>query len=128
MSEFFKIDQVSSGWFEGVVTDKSKSIYFSASYLTDFPNDLMNAMLYALQELVQLGEGVFGIFSPIPKAHSPFVIFGEVRGHAALVVYDSNHTISLLSVCRSSCLPEARQVHIRAGALYLRQDRSWWIP
>ena len=48
MSEFFKIDQVSSGWFEGVVTDKSKSIYFSASYLTDFPNDLMNAMLYAL--------------------------------------------------------------------------------
>jgi len=57
MSEFFKIDQVSSGWFEGVVTDKSKSIYFSASYLTDFPNDLMNAMLYALGRIPKDGDG-----------------------------------------------------------------------
>lgn len=51
MSEYFHIHRISAGWFEGSITDKSNQIFFDASYITDFPTGLMNAMLYALGRL-----------------------------------------------------------------------------
>lgn len=48
MGDFFRVNQVSAGWFQGIISDKTNSICFDASYITDFPTDLMYAILSAL--------------------------------------------------------------------------------
>lgn len=48
MERTFNIDGIYAGWIVGNISDSNDSYYFHASYLTDFPNDLMLALLTAL--------------------------------------------------------------------------------
>lgn len=44
----FRIDRLSAGWITGAVTDGTAEILFDNSWMTDFPNDLMLALLTVL--------------------------------------------------------------------------------
>lgn len=48
MHKIFTILQISSGWFMGEINNGQDGVLFDASYLTNFPDDFMRALLYAL--------------------------------------------------------------------------------
>lgn len=47
----FQVWQISAGWFRGCITDSQTKIMFDNSWMTNFPEDLMLAILCALGEL-----------------------------------------------------------------------------
>ena len=47
----FQVRQISTGWFRGCITDSQTKIMFDNSWMTNFPEDLMLAILCALGEL-----------------------------------------------------------------------------
>ena len=47
----FQVWQISAGWFRGCITDSQTKIFFDNSWMTNFPEDLMLAILCTLGEL-----------------------------------------------------------------------------
>ena len=47
----FQVWQISAGWFKGCIADSQTKILFDNSWMTNFPDDLMLAILCALGEL-----------------------------------------------------------------------------
>lgn len=48
MDKSFVVLQISSGWFMGEIKNNQNSLFFDASYITNFPDDFMKALLFAL--------------------------------------------------------------------------------
>lgn len=54
----FEIFSISAGWINGVIRDNKKEYFFDYSYLTNFIDDLMKALLYVNKEWAE-DEKVF---------------------------------------------------------------------
>ena len=50
MEKYFQIGQISAGWICGKLTDGKSTVYFSNSYITNFLDDFMLALLTILNE------------------------------------------------------------------------------
>ena len=48
MQKLFRVQQVLAGWMTIIIRDDTKEYFFDVSYLTDFPNDFMLALVSAI--------------------------------------------------------------------------------